>query len=118
MLKRMRSALLISLLALGSQSLAAELSGVKTTLCTFDNSKCLLVTSEKSSQSQFANIFTMRQAVVQKIEDGRTETFQSTMVTLDLVNQKLLIFQRLDSHNAKEIQFDLRTLDQKEFLVN
>ena len=60
----------------------------------------------------------MRQAVVQTVEDGRTETFQSTMVTLDLINQKLLIFQRLDPHSAKEIQFDLRTLDHKEFLVN
>ena len=114
------SAFSILLIGLGMsfQGHGAELKGARTILCSRDNTRCLRVQSYRSSQSQFANIFTFKEAVVEQLKGPSAGQIQMGTVTLDLVQQKLTIFQRLGVRTAKEIQFDLKTLDQKEFLVD
>jgi len=117
---RIDSAYSILLISLGVslQGFGAELKGVTATLCNLENTKCLRIYSDRSSQSQFANIFTFGKAVVEQVEGSKVQQMTEGTVTLDLVSRKMTIFQRLNAHTAKEIQFDLKTLDQKEFLVD
>lgn len=120
MISRNDRALLILLLSLGicTQGVAAEMTGVTAALCSSDNTRCLRIHADRSSQSHFVNIFTFGKAVVEHVKGPLAGQIQYGMVTLDLVHQKMTIFQRLNAPTAKEIQFDLKTLDQKEFLVD
>ena len=118
MKKRNVTLLFLSILAgliVPTISLADELTGTTTKVCSHQKEKCALITAQRTIPSKIGQIFALVSPELTLQTKGQpTQKISGDRGTIDFTNNQVVIAQ-ISMDEIREVSIDLSTFEKKEF---